>query len=131
MNTEYSKQFVRAVGSLSSSEREEIFSRIEEVKGKDSLKEVSECRKIASIPQAFRLQTHANRLLLKYFPDTNTAFFQLLLSSTEIHEKESELAQRRSEIIPLYQSRKEKFQHFFKPYLPFFKVLTKRFLRKA
>lgn len=91
MRVEYSKDFEKAVRKLSGKILRSIINMIDEVKAAHSVTQISNCKKIETLNNVYRIRVGSKRAFFILHISTNddTARFEYLLSRGEAYDKKN------------------------------------------
>ena len=91
MKVKYSKDFEKSVRKLSGKILQSLIEAIDEVKKADSIEELNDCKKIASLKNVYRLRIGDRRafFILHIYLDENEVRFEYLVSRGEAYAKKN------------------------------------------
>lgn len=91
MKVEYSKDFEKSVRKLSGKVLRSVISMIDEVKSASSVNEITDCKKIETLNNVYRIRIGSKRafFVLHISIEGDTAKFEYLLSRGEAYDKKN------------------------------------------
>ena len=91
MTVEYSKDFEKSVRKLSGKVLHSVIDMIDEVKSATSVSDITDCKKIESLKNVYRIRVGNKRafFVLHLCIDGDTARFEYLLSRGEAYDKKN------------------------------------------
>ncbi len=89
MNVEYSKDFEKSVKKLSGKMLDSIRRVIAEVKNAESIKEITDCKKLVGYRNVYRIRIGDYRAFFTFHIEivNDTVFFRYLVSRGEAYDK--------------------------------------------
>ena len=89
MNVEYSKDFEKSVKKLSGKMLDSIRRVIAEVKNAESIKEITDCKKLVGYRNVYRIRIGDYRAFFTFHVEivNDTVFFRYLVSRGEAYDK--------------------------------------------
>ena len=97
MNVEYSKDFEKSVKKLSSKMLDSIRRVIAEVKNAESIKEITDCKKLIGYRNVYRIRIGDYRAFFTFHVEivNDTVFFRYLVSRGEAYDKKMDESLKR------------------------------------
>ena len=97
MNIEYSKDFEKSVKKLSSKMLDSIRRVIAEVKNAESIKEITDCKKLVGYRNVYRIRIGDYRAFFTFHVEivNDTVFFRYLVSRGEAYDKKMDESLKR------------------------------------
>lgn len=97
MNVEYSKDFEKSVKKLSGKMLDSIRRVIAEVKNAESIKEITDCKKLVGYRNVYRIRIGDYRAFLTFHIEivNDTIFFRYLVSRGEAYDKKMDESLKR------------------------------------
>ena len=97
MNVEYSKDFEKSVKKLSSKMLDSIRRVIAEVKNAESIKEITDCKKLVGYRNVYRIRIGDYRAFFTFHVENvnDTVFFRYLVSRGEAYDKKMDESLKR------------------------------------
>ena len=91
MKVEYSKDFEKSVRKLSGKVLHSIINMIDEVKNASSIKDITDCKKIDTLNNVYRIRVGSKRafFVLHISLDGDVARFEYLFSRGEAYDKKN------------------------------------------
>lgn len=100
MKVDYSKDFEKSVKKLSGKILQSVFSMIDEVKSASSIEDITDCKKLESFKNAYRIRIGSKRafFILHILIDGDIVKFEYLLSRGEAYDKKNLLKLRNRDV---------------------------------
>lgn len=97
MNVEYSKDFEKSVKKLSGKMLDSIRRVIAEVKNAESIKEITDCKKLVGYRNVYRIRIGDYRAFFTFHVEivNDTVFFRHLVSRGEAYDKKMDESLKR------------------------------------
>ena len=97
MNVEYSKDFGKAVKKLSGKMLDSVRKMITEVKNAESIKEITDCKKLVGFRNVYRIRIGDYRAFFTFHIEivNDTVFFRYLVSRGEAYDKKTQTELKR------------------------------------
>ena len=97
MNVEYSKYFEKSVKKLSGKMLDSIRRVIAEVKNAESIKEITDCKKLVGYRNVYRIRIGDYRAFFTFHVEiiNDTVFFRYLVSRGEAYDKKMDESLKR------------------------------------
>ena len=97
MNVEYSKDFEKSVKKLSGKMLDSIRRVIAEVKNAESIKEITDCKKLVGYRNVYRIRIGDYRAFFIFHVEivNDTVFFRYLVSRGEAYDKKMDESLKR------------------------------------
>ena len=97
MNVDYSKDFKKSVKKLSGKMLDSVRRVVAEVKNAESLKEVTDCKKLVGYRNVYRIRIGDYRAFFTFHVEivNDTVFFRYLVSRGEAYDKKMDESLKR------------------------------------
>lgn len=89
MKVEYSKDFEKSVKKLSGKVLHSIINMIDEVKNASSINDITDCKKIETLNNVYRIRIGSKRAFLHISIEGDTVRFEYLFSRGEAYNKKN------------------------------------------